>query len=112
MKATKIYYKKLFNLGNFQNEEIGVEIEVENGERAVDVLQKARQFVNGLDPNNEKERKYNEACDILKNKNAWNYQRVVEAEELVKQYEADKERGGRIAVLEAVWRVGCPPYCL
>jgi len=93
MKATKIYYKKLFNLGNFQNEEIGVEIEVEYGERAVDVLQKARQFVNGLDPNNEKERKYNEACDILKNKNAWNYQRVVEAEELVKQYEADKERG-------------------
>ena len=93
MKATKIYYKKLFNLGNFQNEEIGVEIEVENGERAVDVLQKARQFVNGLDPKNEKERKYHEACDILKNKNAWNYQRVVEAEELVKQYEADKKRG-------------------
>ena len=92
MKATKIYYKKLFNLGNFQNEEIGVEIEVEYGERAVDVLQKARQFVNGLDPKNEKERKDNEACDILKNKNAWNYQRVVEAEELVKQYEADKER--------------------
>ena len=93
MKATKIYYKKLFNLGNFQNEEIGVEIEVEYGERAVDVLQKARQFVNGLDPKNEKERKYNEACEILKNKNAWNYQRVVEAEELVRQYEVDKERG-------------------
>ena len=93
MKATKIYYKKLFNLGNFQNEEIGVEIEVENGERAVDVLRKAKQFVNGLDPKNEKERKYNEACEILKNKNAWNYQRVVEAEELVRQYEVDKERG-------------------
>ena len=68
MKATKIYYKKLFNLGNFQNEEIGVEIEVEYGERAVDVLQKARQFVNGLDPKNEKERNIMRLATSLKTK--------------------------------------------
>jgi hypothetical protein len=87
MKAKKIYYKKLFNLGNFQNEEVGIELEIEEGERAADVLEKAKQFVNSLDPKNERERKYNEALDILKNRDAWNYRRVMEAHELVEQYE-------------------------
>jgi hypothetical protein len=87
MKAKKIYYKKLFNLGNFQNEEVGIELEIEEGERAADVLEKAKQFVNSLDPKNERERKYNEALDILKNRDAWNYRRVMEAPELVEQYE-------------------------
>jgi len=91
MKATKIYYKKLFNLGNFQNEEVGIEIEIEEGEKAADVLKKAKQFVNDVDPKNEKEREYIDACEILKNKNAWNYQKVIEAEEIVKRYDEEKE---------------------
>lgn len=91
MKATKIYYKRLFSLGNYQNEEIGIEIEVQEGEKAIDVLQKAKQFVSGLDPKNENERKYNEAIDILKNKEGYNYKRVMEAEEIVRIYEANKE---------------------
>ena len=91
MKATKIYYKRLFNLGNYQNEEIGIEIEVQEGEKAIDVLQKAKQFVSGLDPKNENERKYNEAIDIIKNKEGYNYKRVMEAEEIVRIYEANKE---------------------
>jgi len=91
MKAKKIYYKKLFNLGNFQNEEVGIELEIEEGERAADVIEKAKQFVNSLDPRNEKERQYNEALDILKNKEAWNYKRVIEAQDIVNRYELNDD---------------------
>lgn len=91
MKAKKIYYKRLFNLGNFQNEEIGIELEVEEGEKANDVLEKAKQFVNNLDPKNEDEKKYKESLDILRNMGAWNYNRVIEADAFVKEYEARNE---------------------
>jgi hypothetical protein len=90
MKATKIYYKRLFSLGNYQNEEIGIEIEIEEGEKATDVLQKAKLFVSGLDPKNENERKYNEAIDILKYKENYAYKKVIESEEIVRIYEANK----------------------
>lgn len=33
MKATKVYYQKCFNLGNYQNEVIGIELEVESGRK-------------------------------------------------------------------------------
>ena len=91
MKAKKIYYKRLFNLGNFSNEEIGIELEIEEGEKAIEALQKAKQFVSGLDPQNEKERKYNEAIDVLKNKESYNYKKVIESQEIVKNYEASKD---------------------
>lgn len=45
MKATKIYYKKLFTLGNYQNEEIGIEIQIEKGDKANEVLKQAKRFV-------------------------------------------------------------------
>lgn len=91
MRATKIYYKRLFNLGNYQNEEIGIEIEIQEGEKAIEVLQKAKLFIAGLDPKNENERKYNEAIEVLKNKDVYSYKKVTEAEETVRIYEANKD---------------------
>lgn len=88
MKATKIYYKRLFSLGNYQNEEIGIEIKIEDGEKAIDVLQKAKQFVTGLDPKNENERKYNDAVEILRNKEDYSYKKVIDAESFIKEYES------------------------
>jgi len=91
MKATKIYYKRLFNLGNFQNEEIGIEIQIEEGEKAIDVLQKAKLFISNLDPKNENERKYNESIDIVRQKEIYNYKRVIEAEEFIRNYEINNK---------------------
>lgn len=45
MKAKTIRYERLQNLGDYQHEKIAVELEVEEGEKAVDVLEKAKQFV-------------------------------------------------------------------
>ena len=88
MKATKIYYKKLFSLGNYQNEEIGIEIEIEKGEKAKDVLKKAKLFVESLNPQAENEREYNEAVEILKNKEIYNYKKVMEAQKFIDSYSA------------------------
>ena len=90
MKAKKIYYKRLFSLGNYQNEEIGIEIEIEEGEKAMDVLQKAKLFVSELDPTSQKERQYNEAIDIMRNKDNYAYKRVIEAEEFIRIYDHNK----------------------
>ena len=55
MKATKIFYKRLINLGNYEHEEIGIELEVEEGEKALDVLEKAKQFVYKNHPDSDRE---------------------------------------------------------
>lgn len=45
MKITKVAYEKTFNLGNYQNEKIRVEIDVVDGENPQEVIRKARDFV-------------------------------------------------------------------
>lgn len=45
MKATKIYYKELRTTGQYNNREVGIELEIEEGEKASDVAHKARLFV-------------------------------------------------------------------
>lgn len=46
MKATKIKYEKTFNLGNYSNEVIGVEVELGEGENALTAIEAARDYVN------------------------------------------------------------------
>jgi hypothetical protein len=51
MRATKITYERVHNLGNFENERVGIEIELDEGEKADEALRLARIFVNrGLHP--------------------------------------------------------------
>lgn len=45
MKTSSIHYSKVFSLGNFQNEKIGVDIEVQEGDDVQSVIQQARNFV-------------------------------------------------------------------
>lgn len=45
MKAITIHYEKCFALGNYEHEKIGIELEVEQGERAEAVLKAAKRFV-------------------------------------------------------------------
>ena len=46
MKATKVHYEKTFNLGNYSNEVIGVDVEIEEGETAAEAIKTAREYVN------------------------------------------------------------------
>lgn len=45
MKTSNIHYSKVFSLGNYENEKIGVDIEVQEGDDIQKVIQQARQFV-------------------------------------------------------------------
>ncbi|MEM3091514.1 MAG: hypothetical protein QXD05_00050 [Candidatus Pacearchaeota archaeon] len=45
MKVKTVSYSKLFNLGNFEHEKIGCEVELEENENPIDVLSKAKAFV-------------------------------------------------------------------
>lgn len=45
MKTTKISYSKVFSLGNYENEKLGVEIEIQEGDDVQKAIQQARQFV-------------------------------------------------------------------
>lgn len=86
MKATKIYYEKLFNLGNYQNEKIGIELIIEDGEKASDVLEQAKNFVNSINPIEMRKKEYEEALKIVNNKMNYIYQRVIEAEKVIENY--------------------------
>lgn len=44
-KTLSVYYERTFNLGNYESEKIGIELSVEEEEKAGDVLQKAKEFV-------------------------------------------------------------------
>lgn len=45
MTVKNVIYNKVFSLGNYENEKIGVEIEIQEGDDIQQAMQKARQFV-------------------------------------------------------------------
>lgn len=45
MKTTSIHYSKVFSLGNYENEKIGVDIEIQEGDNIQTAIQEARSFV-------------------------------------------------------------------
>lgn len=60
MKAKTVTYQRLYSLGQFEHEKISIELEIEEGERASDVLNAAKKFCeqnssshknNGVDKN-------------------------------------------------------------
>ena len=86
MKATKIYYQKCFNLGNYQNEVIGVELEIEAGEKAIDVLERAKLFVNSRDIIKAGIDEYNRCLNIVSNPDDHTGREVKEANEFIARY--------------------------
>lgn len=90
MKATKIYYQKCFNLGNFQNEVVGIELAVEEGEKAVDVLEKAKQFVESKDLVAASIQEYENSLRIVSDPDNYTGRQVREANEFLAKYK-DKD---------------------
>ena len=84
MKATKIKYEKTFNLGNYSNEVIGVEIELADGETAKDAIEKAREYVNKLQYDNSQKDKWRGIIEYTDNHL---YSDVKEAEQKLKAAE-------------------------
>jgi hypothetical protein len=45
MKVKTVSYSKVFSLGNYENEKLGVEFEIAKGDDVQKAMQKAREFV-------------------------------------------------------------------
>lgn len=87
MKATKIYYQKCFNLGNYQNEVIGIELVIEDSEKAIDVLEKAKKFVESRDIIKVGIDEYNRCIQIVNCPDDYTGKQVREANEFLRKYE-------------------------
>lgn len=81
MKAKKIYYEKCFNLGNYQNEKVGIEIELEEGEKVQDVLKAAKQFVETNNPKASEQ--VENAQRVVQRPSGYNYDVVIAAQKVL-----------------------------
>lgn len=91
MRAIKIYYQKCFNLGNYQNEVIGVELEVEANEKAYDVMEMARHFVNSESVSRSTIETYRRMKRIFENPNDYTGKQVKEAREFLEKNTGELE---------------------
>jgi hypothetical protein len=87
MKATKIYYQKCFNLGNYQNEVIGIELQVEDGEKAADLITRARNFCNFQHDSEFKSAELSRATSIVNNPDEYTGRQITAAQNTIKEYE-------------------------
>lgn len=65
MKAINIRYERLVSTGNFEHEKVGIELAVEPGETASDVLARAKAFCAIHAPDHQLRERVEEARRIL-----------------------------------------------
>ena len=85
MKANKVFYQKCSNLGNYSNEVIGIELTVEEGEKAEDVLARAKDFVNIKSEASPEARRFESAKRILATPDDYTGKEVKEARALLEE---------------------------
>ncbi|WP_347144194.1 hypothetical protein [Parabacteroides distasonis] len=90
MKATKIYYQKCFNLGNYQNEVVVIELEIEEGKKVADVFEKAKGFVESRDLISASIQEYENCLRIASDPDNYTGRQVREANEFLAKYK-DKD---------------------
>lgn len=88
MKATRIIYSRLISKGNYENAKIEIELKVEENEKASDVFERAKEFVETRIAV-EKAREYivKEAIEVLQNAEKYPIERIKEAKEVLQQIE-------------------------
>ena len=88
MKTKSVSYHKVFNLGDYQNEKIGVDIELEPGDDVQTAVNKARDFVENQFQLNKKKARYMEACAVIENSHDYTGRQIQQAREIKEAYEA------------------------
>lgn len=65
MKAVKVSYARVYSLPNFQNEKISIEIEVQDGEKASDVLNACRKWCDSQSLSNNDKKNVEKLKEII-----------------------------------------------
>jgi len=87
MTIKNVTYHKVFSLGNYENEKIGIEIEVGEGENPVDVLFEAKKYVEKSHLFNQELPKYKRAKDIAADPENYTGHQVKDAQTAVEDFE-------------------------
>lgn len=88
MNVTKISYSKVFALPNFQNEKIGAEIELNEGENPQLALDEARKFVEFSSSRFQNE--LDDARRIISNPEDYTGRQLINAKAIVQRFEESK----------------------
>lgn len=96
MKTTSIHYSKVFSLGNFQNEKIGVDVEVQEGDNIQSAIQQARDFVEFNHKLNGINAELHQCEYVLNNPDDFTGTRVKQAKQRKEEIEAQIATGNRL----------------
>jgi hypothetical protein len=90
MTVKTVSYSRLFNLGNYEHEKIGVEMEVAEGESIQGVVDQARNYINLIaEPT---KRKIAEAEEVVKNPDMYRGVEVKRAQKFLDDIKAMMEK--------------------
>jgi hypothetical protein len=94
VKALTVRYERLYSLGNYEHAKYGIELTVEEGEKASDVLEQAKRFVRqqNTEAMEREKAKIDRARAVLANRRNFTVGDVEDAEELVRKAE-EREQG-------------------
>lgn len=88
MKTTNVSYHKVFNLENYSNEKIQVDLQLEPGDDPQTALNKARDFVENQHQLSKQKQRYLQSCEILNDADSYTGRQLKQAKEQKDSYEA------------------------
>jgi hypothetical protein len=90
MKVKRIIYSRLISKGNYENARIEIELEVEDGEKALDVFNAAKEWVERrVDVEKITESKVMMARRVIDDKRNHTLAQIEEAEEILARVKAE-----------------------
>jgi glutaredoxin 2 len=98
MNVKTVIYNKVFSLGNYENEKIGVEIEIQKGGDVQQAMQKARQFVEFNHKVNGYVTQLEQCEHVILNSDDFTGNQVKKAIEKKKEIEEMLQNGQRLLV--------------
>ena len=92
MKALKVSYSRLISKGNYENAKIEIELEVEEGEKASDVFEAAKAFVeNRIGIEKVSQFMLERAIKVMDDKRNHTLAQIEEAEEILAKAKVNDE---------------------
>ena len=92
MKALKVSYSRLISKGNYENAKIEIELEVEEGEKAADVFNAAKEWVERrIVIEKTSDYAINRAKQVLDDKRNHTLAQIEEAEEVISKSKIEDE---------------------
>lgn len=99
MKIKTIIYHKVFSLGNYENEKIGTEIEIEDGDDINSVIQKAREYVEFNHKLNGLSSELAQCEHVVSNPDDFTGNQVKRARERMEQIHEQIQKGSQLLLL-------------